>query len=157
MSCAVVAERSARLLLAVALAASSVVRAEQGSVTVAGDEHRVEILRVERHEALMDGLLHPEDPDEAFLLVYLETDDPCLDPRRAVTCFGDEIEPDEKLAWACGRVLLDEGEERRADGGGLLDGELACSYVVPRRAERLVLELRGYPEIELEPSRPAVE
>lgn len=156
MSRAVVTERSAELLLVLALAASAVAPAEKGSVTVAGDAHRVEILQVERHQALMDGMLRPEDPDEAFLLVYLKTDDPCLDPRRAATCF-DEIEADEKLAWACGRVVLDDGEERRADGGGLLDGEQACSYVVPRRTARLVLELRGYPQIELEPSRPPAE
>lgn len=122
------------------------------TLTVTNDEHRIEILRVERHDTLMDGMLWPEDPEETFLLVYLETDDPCLDPLQAASCFGDEVEPEEKLAWACGRVMLGEGEERRADGGGILDGELACSYVVPRASRRLVLEIRGYPQVELQRS-----
>lgn len=145
-----------RLLLAAVVALSPASIAAEDSVVVTNDEHRVEIVRAERHDALIDGMLRPEDPRQAFLLVFLQTDDPCLDPESLDACF-DGVDADEKLAWACGWVLLGDDEKRLADGGGILDGEIACSYVVPRRSKRLRLALRGYPEIELAPALSAGE
>ncbi|MDX1643185.1 MAG: hypothetical protein R3244_02385 [Thermoanaerobaculia bacterium] len=150
-------DRLAPNLVAVAAISLAKVALAAEPVQVENDDHRVEIVRAERHDELMDGLLRPEDPAEAFLLVFLRTDDPCLDPERIDGCFDDEVEADERLAWACGSVVLEDGQERLADGGGILDGELACSYVVPRRSKRLRLMLRGYPEIELEPALSAAE
>lgn len=148
--------RALRLVALTALSLTALSLAAQ-PVEVENEAHRVEIVRAERHDALMDGLLRPEDPTQAFLLVFLRTDDPCLDPERLDGCFDDEVEADERLAWACGSVRLEDDEERLADGGGILDGELACSYVVPRRSKRLRLVLRGYPEIELEPALSAAD
>lgn len=146
----------AQSLLGPALLALSLLGAPetgaQEAVRVANDRYEVEIVRAERRDALMNGMLRPEDPGQAFLLVFLDTEDPCLDPQPAASCFDGEVEADEKLAWACGWLVLADGEESPADGGGVLDGELACSYVVPRRSKRLTLVLRGYPEVELEPA-----
>lgn len=118
---------------------------------VSNDEHDIEVLEVALTGSLHDGMVQPPSPDEAFLLVYLDTDDPCFDPARNFDCFDGDRDDLEAIAWACGEVEVSTDDLRPADGGGLLDGKLACSYVVPIKAGALVLRLRGYPEIDVEP------
>lgn len=115
---------------------------------MANERHEVEILRVEQVDSLQGGMLRPERPEDAFLLVYVKTEDPCFDPERNSECFEAALDELEKLARACGHLVL-AGEERPADGGGWLEQELVCSFVVPAGADDLTLVLRDYPEVEL--------
>ena len=133
-------------LLAVCLIGVPLVAQE--SVVVANESHQVEVLRVAQVDSLHGGMLQPESAADAFLLVSVETEDPCFDPRLNGDCFDSEMNEVEKVAWACGHVLIGD-EERPADGGGVLDGELTCSFVVPAGVAELTLVLRHYPEVEL--------
>lgn len=133
------------------LLAGSTLAQDGESVVVSNDEYEVRIVRVAKTNSLHGGMVRPPSPEAGFLLAYLETDDPCFDPTRNVGCFelqGDELET---LAWACGEIEIGEGDVRPADGGGLIDGALACSYLVPVGSEAMTLRLRGYPEIEIAP------
>jgi hypothetical protein len=121
-------------------------------VTVANDTHEIQVVRVAKTDSLHGGMVQPPTADEAFLLVYLETADPCFDPASNLDCFDGNRDELETIAWACGEVEVGVDDVRPADGGGLLDGELACSYLVPLDAGSLILRLRGYPEIEVAPT-----
>ncbi len=143
--------RSARIGLTALVAASGLVGQPSEPVVVSNDEHEVRIVRVAKTNSLHGGMVLPPSTDEAFLLAYLETDDPCFDPARNLGCFEGERDELETLARACGEVGLGDGEVRPADGGGLLEGELACSYLVPADSKAMKLRLRGYPEIEIAP------
>jgi len=123
-------------------------------VVVRNGEFEVEVVRVELRGALHNGMVEPPNENEAFLLVFLETTDPCFNFDRNKSCFPDagDLEGLDKVAWACGEVTLAEGDRRPADGGGQLADGLACSYVVPISAPSVRLTLRGYPEVDLEPA-----
>ncbi len=123
-------------------------------VVVRNDDHQVRVVRVELRGALHNGMVQPPSADEAFLLVFLETGDPCFDFERNQGCFPEagDLEALDKVAWACGEVTLGEEDRRPADGGGQLADGLACSYVIPVSAPSVRLALRGYPEVDLEPA-----
>jgi len=123
-------------------------------VVVRNDDHEVRVVRVELRGALRNGMVQPPSEDEAFLLVFLETGDPCFDFEHNQSCFPDagNLEELDKVAWACGEVTLGEDDHRPADGGGQLADGLACSYIVPATAPTVRLTLRNYPEITLEPA-----
>ena len=122
-------------------------------VSVSNGTHETAVLRVAMTDSLHNGMVQPPSAGEAFLLVFLETDDPCFDPTANADCFDGDRDRNEleTIAWACGEVDITTTDSRSADGGGLLGGELACSYVVPISTAGLVLRLRGYPEIGVEP------
>lgn len=122
------------------------------TVVVSNETHEIRVVRVAKTDSLHKGMVQPPTADEAFLLVRLETDDPCFDPAQNAECFDGERDELEITAWACGEVVIGEDDVRPADGGGLLDGELACSYLIPIDAKGLTLRLRGYPEITVEPT-----
>lgn len=146
--------RSLNLFSAVAVVAVLGVSSRaltQEAALVVNDDHEVKVVRVELTGALHGGRVQPPSADEAFLLVFLETDDPCFDFERNQACFSSELSELDKVAWACGELMIAEDDVRPADGGGLLDGELACSFLVPANASDFLLRLRGYPEISLEP------
>ena len=134
------------------VAMTSSMTSAQESGTVANEWYEVEIERVEQVDSLHGGMLLPEDPEDAFLLVYLHTEDPCFDPATNQDCFEAEFDEFERVAWACGEVLLGE-ETVPADGGGVTDDSLVCSFVVPAGTADLTLVLRGYPEVELSPRK----
>ena len=54
----------------------------QEAALVANDDHEVKVVRVELTGTLHGGIVQPPSAEEAFLLVYLETDDPCFDYER---------------------------------------------------------------------------
>ena len=140
-------------LLAAAFLAGSGVHADE-PVAVGNGEYEVRVVRVELHGALHNGMVQPPSEDEAFLLVFLETSDPCFDFERNAACFPDagDLNELDKVAWACGEITLDEEDVREADGGGVLAEGLACSFVVPVSAPSVLLTLRGYPAIDLQPT-----
>lgn len=121
-------------------------------VIIANDAHEIRVVRVAKTDSLHDGMIQPPSAAEAFLVVYLETDDPCFDPARNLDCFGGNRDELETIAWACGEVEVSTEDVYPADGGGLLSGELACTYLIPLNASSLTLRLRGYPEIEVAPT-----
>jgi hypothetical protein len=136
--------------LAVLLLFSAVALAQEPLV-VTNDSHEVNVLRVAKTNSLHGGMVRPPSPAEAYLLAYLETDDPCFDPGRNAGCFDGEFDEIDTIAWACGEIEISEDDIRPADGGGLLDGELACSYLIPVESGALTLHLRGYPPIDVAP------
>jgi hypothetical protein len=121
------------------------------SIVVSNEDHEVHIVRVAKTNSLHDGMVRPPSSDEAFLLAYLETGDRCFDPSRNAGCFERDMDELETLTHACGEIELGDGEVRPADGGGLLDGTLVCSYLVPSGSEGMKIRLLGYPEIEIAP------
>ena len=135
-------------LVILSLAVLTTALSAQEAMVVANEWYEVEILRVEQVDSLHGGMLRPESSNDAFLMVYLETEDPCFDPERNRECFDVALDELEKLAWACGHVVV-EGDELLADGGGVLEGELACSFVVEAGTTDLTLVLRDYPGVEL--------
>jgi len=124
------------------------------AVVVRNDDHEIRVVRVELRAALHNNMVRPPSEDEAFLLVFLETADPCFDFERNHGCFPEAGDLDEldKAAWACGEVTLREDDTRPADGGGQLADGFACSYVIPISAGSVRLTLRGYPETRLSPA-----
>jgi hypothetical protein len=123
-------------------------------VVVSNGEHEVRVVQVELHGALHNGMVRPPSEDEAFLLVFIDTADPCFDFERNAACFPDagDLNELDKVAWACGEITLDEDDVRLADGGGVLGEGLACSFVVPVSAPSVLLTLRGYAAIDLQPT-----
>ena len=141
------------LLAAIGLLLGSGASADE-PVVVSNDEHKVRVVQVELHGALHNGMVRPPSEDEAFLLVFLDTADPCFDFERNAACFPDagDLNELDKVAWACGEIVLGEDDVRLADGGGVLGEGLACSFVVPVSAPSVLLTLRGYPSIDLQPT-----
>ena len=137
-----------RSLVTMSLAVLAVPLSSQEATVVANEWYEVEILRVEQVDSLHGGMVRPDSANDAFLMVYLETEDPCFDPQRNHECFDAALDELEKLAWACGHVVV-EGDELLADGGGVLEEKLACSFVVEAGTTDLTLVLRDYPAVEL--------
>lgn len=125
--------------------------AQEEAVTVSNGEYETRVVRVAMTDSLHDGMVQPPSDDEAFLLVYLETDDPCFDPVSNSDCFDGDLDELETIAWACGDVELSPDDIRPADGGGLLGTELACSYIIPINTRGLTLRLRDYEAIDVAP------
>jgi hypothetical protein len=144
-----------RALLAFACLSGSIAALAEEPAVVSNEDHEVSVVRVELRGALHNGMVQPPSEDEAFLLVFIETADPCFDFERNLGCFPEAgyMEDLDKVAWACGEIALGEDDVRSADGGGQLADGLACSYVVPISATTIRLILRGYPEINLEPAQ----
>jgi len=130
--------------------------AAEEPVAVSNGAHEASIIRVAMTDSLHGGMVQPPAADQAFLLVYLETDDPCFDLALNADCFDADLDEFETIAWACGEVEVTTDDIRPADGAGLLDGELACNFVVPIKVGKLVLRLRGYPAIAVEPGGSAL-
>lgn len=123
-------------------------------VVIRNQENEVRVVRVELRGALHGGMVQPPSEGEAFLLVFLETTDPCFDSNHNAACFPEaaHLSQLDRVTWACGELLLGLDETRPADGAGQLEGELACSFIVPVSAPPGRLRLRGYPEIDLAPA-----
>ena len=75
------------LLGSVGAQAQSGERTKTDSLEVSNDSYTVKVLRAEMAGTLYDGMILPPSTDKAFLVVHLETDDPCFDPANEQTCF----------------------------------------------------------------------
>ena len=139
------------MIVAALLLLSLAAVAQEDAVVVSNGTHETSVIRVAMTDSLHNGMVRPPSPDQAFLLVYLDSADPCFDPERNSDCFDGEFDELDTVAWACGEVEVAPDDVRPADGGGLLDGELACSYVISRDTRGLILRLRDYEAIDVEP------
>lgn len=118
--------------------------------SVTNGTYKVEVTKVEKTRTIL-GNMEPRTPGAVFLMVNIKTDDPCFDADKNQSCFDPKITPLTKVNMACGEIETAAGKIYEADGGGLIDGKLACGFVVPSETAGIVkLRLRGYPELKLD-------
>lgn len=123
--------------------------AQKPAQSITNGSYKVQVTKVEQTPTMHGGMLKPPHPDQVFVVVYFETDDPCLDPRQNAACGAPQETPLAKVAEACGTLQTAAGTTYPADGGGLLAGGLACSFIVAKPITGVTLRLTGYPELKL--------
>jgi len=90
----------------------------------------------------------PRSSSDAFLVVYLKTNDPCLNP-----LVGRPTESHPECGDAlktCGEIETATGKIYEAHLGGQ-ERQRICIYVVPSEtAGKVTLRLKGYPDLQLD-------
>jgi hypothetical protein len=117
------------------------------SNSVTNGEHTIDILEVEKAPTLHGGMIKPRNPNDVFLVIYIKTDDPCFDESKNASCFDAGMTPLDKIVKACGAVQTEPGNTYFADGGGHIEGRLACNWTVPKNIDKATIRFTGYPDL----------
>lgn len=104
---------------------------------VTNGTYSVKVTEAKRMETDPYENIKPEDPNNNFIIVYFETNDPELDYSKIIKDFN-----------RCG-VLISSSIIASSCGGGLYSGRTGCMFIVPKSEKDFTFKLDGYPGIKL--------